>query len=163
MNTNNPSIVIGSVLQKFGFGETGSRQWLRKNASVWNLVELQKSDSGDQYFVNLGVWMPSLDSNPKPRVRNCHLQIRLERFGSSSEQIEEALDFEHTQMPAERRQFEIYCAMNDAEQKFFGVFTSLNAAIKYLSSHPTGHFAVHRDLVKSLQGQVNAPSRLSSE
>ena len=146
-----PTEIIAPLLESKNFKKKDARLWLRQKADCWNLVGLQKSDWGNQFFINLGIWLPVLNPNPRPRVQNCHIQVRLNRVASNDAGLERVLDFEDEwKVDPDQRKFEFYCAFQDAEQKCFDVFTSLDAIRRYFVSHPTGYFGIQRELAAAL-------------
>jgi hypothetical protein len=146
-----PSEIIMPLLDGKGFKKKDARLWLRQKDDCWNLVGLQKSNWGNQFYINLGVWLPALNPNPRPRIQDCHIQVRLDGVASNDTELERVLNFEDEwKVEPDQRKFELYCAFRDAEQKCFDVFTSLDAVRRYFASHPTGHFAIQRELAAAL-------------
>lgn len=115
-----PSYFIEPVLEGLDFHRRNPRLWLREKAHAWNLVGLQKSVLGPQFFINLGVWFPALDTNPRPRPQDCHIQIRLNEVSSNAEDLVQALDLEDAwKMDDDSRRFEFFCALKDADRNVF--------------------------------------------
>jgi hypothetical protein len=146
-----PAEIITSLIEPKGFKKRDARLWLRLKKDCWNLVGLQKSDWGNQFYVNLGIWLPALNPNPRPRVQDCHIQVRLNRVVSNDTDLERSLDFEDEwKTDVDQRKFELFCSFRDAEQSFFDMFTSFEAIRSHFASRPTGYFAIQRELAAAL-------------
>jgi len=68
-------------------GELKNLGWKRRASRAWTceqdayvLVDVQKSNFGPDWFVNIGVQFHSLSSGDRPRLERCHIQIRANRF-----------------------------------------------------------------------------------
>jgi hypothetical protein len=89
-----PTVVKAIVVKAFEgpLGEAG----FRKKSGSWYLdapetilvANLQKSNWGPQYYVNLAVWFKALGTEEAPKEQFCHLRKRLE----SITDIREALN-----------------------------------------------------------------------
>jgi hypothetical protein len=147
-----PAELLSPLLEKGGFTTRDRRLWLRTRSDSWNLVAVQKSSWGNQYYINVGVWLPVLNPNPAPRVQDCHIQTRLGSIAANASELENALNFEDEwKMDPDQRRFEIHCALRDAESKFFDKFHSLEVIRLFLAGHPAGPFGIQRELVTALQ------------
>jgi hypothetical protein len=88
MKTSNPiKLGIESAL-KARFLRKGST-WYREFEETVLVIELQKSNYGDEYYVNLGVFVKSLTPTPvklPPREYKCHIRCRAESLISELEE-----------------------------------------------------------------------------
>lgn len=67
---------IDSVLKSAGFvGKSGS--WFLGGGDATVVLNLQKSDFDEKYYVNFGVWLKSFGSVAFPSENKCHIQARL--------------------------------------------------------------------------------------
>ena len=66
---------IDEALSSVGFNRRGA-QWLRESPDVVQSVELQKSQFGAQYYVNLGVWLKALGRIGRIRDKDMHIRLR---------------------------------------------------------------------------------------
>ncbi len=66
--------LIARILEGHGFGRSGGT-FVRRLEEVVQSVELQKSQWGRQYYLNIGFWILAL--GPIARVRDRDMQIRL--------------------------------------------------------------------------------------
>jgi hypothetical protein len=60
-----------------GFRKTSGR-WCLKQEATAAVIELQKSQYGPQYFLNVGLWLLDLGDVSCPAEHTCHLRGRLE-------------------------------------------------------------------------------------
>lgn len=54
--------------------------WCRRQRETIAVLELQKSQYGPQYFVNVALWLLALGNAECPREHACHLRSRLTRL-----------------------------------------------------------------------------------
>jgi hypothetical protein len=70
---------IALPLRKAGFVKKGLSWWIdRKDVIV--VVNLQKCDWGDYYFINIGFWLKALEKGLFPKEHECHLSYRTENL-----------------------------------------------------------------------------------
>ncbi len=83
------------------------------NASTWHkslpetilVVDLQKSQYGPQYYLNLGIWLKQLGKAQTPKEHQCHIRLRATSLPSvGAKLLERALDLEDMSMSAEQRE-----------------------------------------------------------
>lgn len=84
---------IDEVLRDEGFMKK-SRSWHKLCDETVFLVDLQKSNWGEQYYVNLGVLLRGLRDIPRPKLLECHVRDRLESLTASNVELCKALDLE---------------------------------------------------------------------
>jgi hypothetical protein len=114
MNTAELTTIVDNALTRFEF-HRHKRTWYRTNEDTHTLVDLQKSQWGGQYYVNLGVYIRSLGENPFPQEFQCHIRGRLTAIsGLDSQEIERALDLERSDFSPERRQAVVRPALETA-------------------------------------------------
>lgn len=72
--------VLQTAFDEFA-GATGftkkSGTWCRRRNEVIGVIELQKSQYGAQYFVNVALWLLALGEAQCPKEHVCHLRSRL--------------------------------------------------------------------------------------
>lgn len=84
---------VGSVLKSVGFENKGQSWYLDGDDSIV-VLNLQKSDFDEKYYVNLGVWLKSLGGVAFPSENKCHIQARLTSlFPAQTEIIDQACTF----------------------------------------------------------------------
>ena len=96
---------IGPFLQPQGYQRKGS-SWYFDAPEAILVVNLQKSQWGRQYYVNLAVWLKALGDAVSPKENHCHIRSRL--AGAKTEQ---ALDLSDTSLTDELRQKALLSAL----------------------------------------------------
>jgi hypothetical protein len=78
MNYKEFKAVFASLLLPLGYANV-KNMFFRRIGDVFSIVELQKSDWGGNYYVNLGVFVDEGGHLPQPPpIHKAHLQQRLE-------------------------------------------------------------------------------------
>lgn len=97
-NTADLRAIVDAVLDPRAFSPPPRKRdtsWYRSCAETLLVVNLQKSDLGGQYYVNLGVALPALTPGEFPREELCQLRMRLDRIVDDRESLVAALDLEN--------------------------------------------------------------------
>jgi hypothetical protein len=86
---------ISEVLKSNGFTNKASTWW-RKNNEVCFVVNLQKSNFGDQYYVNIGISVIDLALSDFPPAHKCQITTRLSEIvgETGSEDLKSILNCE---------------------------------------------------------------------
>src|SRR5689334_1328791 len=78
--------------------------WYRAINDVVDVVGLQKSRWGEQHYINLAVWIKKIEKRDFPKVRECHIQCRLDAVSETPDNLSRALDEEDSwKMDADTR------------------------------------------------------------
>lgn len=93
MTTENLARSINDSLRKRGFKRKGAA-WYLEGPECTCLLNLQRSQWGNKYYINLGVLVKQLDNIPSPKENQCHLGVRLSQIVRDSTKLERDLDFE---------------------------------------------------------------------
>lgn len=80
---------------KKSFGNTLSSHQFQKKGQSWYLrgtdcivvLNLQKADFSDMYYVNFGVWLNVLGEEKWPQENHCHVRSRLERLFPTNREL----------------------------------------------------------------------------
>ncbi len=81
---------VGAALKSARFAAKGQSWYLDGKDSIV-VLNLQKSDFDDKYYVNFGVWLRLLGAVDLPPVNQCHIQTRLTSlFPADAELIDRA-------------------------------------------------------------------------
>lgn len=102
VTTQNLAQSISGVLCKQGLKRKGATWYLESPACIC-LLNLQRSQWGNKYYINLGVLVKQLGHIPFPKENQCHLGIRLSQIVPDSTQLERNLDFEDSSSSDEKR------------------------------------------------------------
>lgn len=70
---------VGNALRTHEFLKKGQSWYLRGSTCVV-VLNLQRDDFSDLYFVNFGIWLSSLGDAQYPPENHCHVRARLERL-----------------------------------------------------------------------------------
>jgi len=112
---------ISDTLSDEGFARSGDN-WTRSLDETVQLVNLQRSQWSDAYYLNLAVWVKQLGDPPKKLKENlCHIRQRL-----GGAQLEKALDSEAT-LDDEKRANAITIALNRRALPFFESCSTIHA------------------------------------
>ncbi|GAA2145824.1 hypothetical protein GCM10009825_38900 [Arthrobacter humicola] len=84
MTSNVIQATFDGFMKGAGFSKR-SGSWYRITDEVITVVELQKSQYGLQYYVNLALWLRPLGEVKTPKEQACHLRTRLSRLDGSEE------------------------------------------------------------------------------
>lgn len=102
---NNPIVdALGSALIGAGFKKK-SDTWYCDEEDAIAVVNVQKSQYGQQYYVNLGVWFKSFGINLMPKENQCHIRFRLSSVvpDDANAKLSNALDLDAPLDADERR------------------------------------------------------------
>lgn len=99
---------INSVLKVHGFKKKSSNWYLHKNDVVL-VVNLQKSQYGDQFYINCAVLVKALLDLEFPQEEKCHIRFRLDSDGTGAlvDRVKLLLDLENNSISEEDRQAEL--------------------------------------------------------
>lgn len=72
-------------MKSAGFAKR-SGSWYRSSDEVVTVVELQKSQYGPKYYINLGLWLRALGESTAPKEQSCHVRTRLSSLVGAKEE-----------------------------------------------------------------------------
>lgn len=76
------SQALSDELLPAGFRRKGSN-WTKAGEDVVAVINLQKSNYDESYFLNLGFWLVELGENAEPKEEQCHVRTRADAVASS--------------------------------------------------------------------------------
>lgn len=87
--------LLDESLGTLGFKRKGAL-WTRTANDVYQSVEMQKSQFGEQFYINLGIWLTALGSPQSLRDRDMHIRLRADSLFDpvARERWVRGLDFE---------------------------------------------------------------------
>ena len=96
MSTRN---VIQTTFDEFAKARGGTKKsgtWYLTGPDTVAVVNLQKSQYGPRYYVNVALWFLGIEASASPKPSHCHVQTRLESLVEDEERlrVEELLDLE---------------------------------------------------------------------
>ena len=136
---------LGTPLKEVGFKKK-SDSWYWQNDEVVLMVNLQKSQYGDQYYVNGGVALKALGSSEFPKEHQCHIRFRLTAVASDDEtkQIEAAFDLEDKSFPDHQREEEISRLVRDVALPILQGCSSESGISETVKSVKLGNAMIHK-------------------
>ncbi len=96
MTAANPiRTALQDALEPVGFHRKGD-SWFATSEDVVQVVNLQKSQYGQQYYVNVGLWLSALGppAKPQPKEEQCHIRLRLTAISPDENELRRLLDLE---------------------------------------------------------------------
>lgn len=84
---------LGEVLREAGFSKKGDT-WYRDNDEVLELFNLQKSQYGNQYYLNYALWLKALGPAAFPKEHQAHVSMRVEPTVENSSLVAPLFDLE---------------------------------------------------------------------
>ncbi len=98
---------IGMPLKHAGFKQK-SDSWYMANNETISVVNLQKSAYGEQYYVNVGLWLKDLGDAETPKEHHCHIRCRWKSLIQEDEKyLERLLDLDDTSFSDDERSAKI--------------------------------------------------------
>ena len=95
-----------------------SGAWYRANPQTWTVVQLQKSQYGQSYYVNVGFWLRVAGDDHPPPEHHFHIRIRLNALlPDPGDEVEELLDLENG-IPEPARRERLTQILRDMLQPF---------------------------------------------
>lgn len=98
--------IVTAAAKRAGF-KGGPRTWRKGVPLGIAVLNLQKSQWGDQYYVNFGLYIRDLGPLTEPRAEQCHYFARAESVARSEEQRWRGLLDLECAIPDDERQREI--------------------------------------------------------
>lgn len=143
---------LGAPLVEAGFKKK-SDSWYWGNDEIVLLVNLQKSQYGNQYYVNCGVALKALGAAEFPKEHHCHIRFRLAAIVSDEERkgIESVFDLENGSLLDERRKEEISKLIREIALPLLKGCSSMDGIAETLQSGRLAKAMVHKQ-VKDLIG-----------
>jgi hypothetical protein len=68
--------MFGEVFAGAGFARKG-QSWFLPGKDATVVVNLQKSDFAEKFYVNVGIWLMALGESEFPKENHCQIQVRL--------------------------------------------------------------------------------------
>jgi Domain of unknown function (DUF4304) len=138
--------ILNDELVALGFKRKAT-YWYRASNDVIHVVGLQKSRWGEQHYLNLAVWVSKIEKRDFPKVRECHIQCRLDAFPETPDDLSRALDEEDSwKIDADTRREIIKLSLCNAEFLFFRELGSFESTKRYLKGNPDPRCAVTQSL-----------------
>ncbi|WP_284750823.1 DUF4304 domain-containing protein [Arthrobacter sp. efr-133-R2A-120] len=100
--------IIQTTFDEFGKSLGGSKKsgsWYVTGPDAIAVLNLQKSQYGPSYYVNVGLWFLGVGPVISPKPTQCHVQSRLEVLLPETQRrhLEDLLDLDHVVNDGDRR------------------------------------------------------------
>lgn len=95
---------IAQAAEPLGFSKRGENWYADRVESIL-VINPQKSQYSQQYYLNLGIYFKGLGTNLIPKEQDCHLRARLCALvdAHTAKEIEAILNFNHVESFSERQ------------------------------------------------------------
>lgn len=84
---------LSPILKAAGYRKR-ALNWHRDWADTISVLNLQKSQWGDQFYINCAIYLKALGDEETPPAYRCHIRIRLDDLLPKRSRLHELLDFE---------------------------------------------------------------------
>lgn len=84
---------LAGVMKNHGFRKTGAT-WRKTYPESIGVVNIQGSQWGPSFYINLGVYFVSLGERVKPNEYECHIRCRLDELVPDRDRLNQILNFE---------------------------------------------------------------------
>ena len=133
--------LIDNEMKRAGFKRKGKNWYLETDETV-EVVNLQKSQWGNQYYVNLGILLKALDQSNTPKEYQCHIRARLNDVADEAIDWGKILDLEDASVVEEQRATATSNALRDNALPFLRKMSTTNGIKHELSDKGFGNLAV---------------------
>lgn len=133
-NNKKLQLVFAPILKAQGFKKDGAT-WRKYYPETIGVVNIQGSQWGPQFYVNLGVLFRDMDQNEKPREYHCHIRLRLEGIVPDLARINQLLDFD-LPVPDEERSQELSALVTHYAIPFLEQFSTQVGARESIHQYP---------------------------
>ena len=89
MNSSELDLLVESmkpVFKEHGFKKT-NLTWRKETSETILVFNIQKSQWGPEFYINLGIYLKALGVEKKPPEYHCHVQSRLDHDHRSTEDL----------------------------------------------------------------------------
>ena len=143
--------ILSHELSALGFLKKANL-WYKRKHDVIQVIGLQKSNWGNQYYVNVAVWVDKIERKEFPKCQECHIQCRLDSLPDNPDCLLQALDEEDSwKMDTATRRDILKLALCNAEFIFFRELDSFENVKRYIISGRASKFAVTQSLKRCIQ------------
>ncbi len=138
---------LSEPLKKAGFKKR-SDSWYWSNDEVVLLINLQKSQYGDQYYVNGGVALKLLGAVEFPKEHHCHIRFRLTGVVSEEEkkEIVSVFDLENESLSNQHRKEEASRLIKDIALPILQGCLSKSGIVETVKSGRFANAMVHKQV-----------------
>ncbi|MCK6575794.1 DUF4304 domain-containing protein [Myxococcota bacterium] len=154
MKTDNPiKLGVEAAMKDMKFVRKSST-WHRELDETFLVVDLQMSNFGQQYYVNLGILvkgLPLVRDRLPPKENECHIRLRIEALKPGEEEsLRRLLDLEDPSIGADERREQVRAVVADVAAPFLaGCGTRVGISDAFRQGR-LNHALIHRVVRESL-------------
>lgn len=127
--------ILAPALRARGFTKTGAT-WRKAYPDAIAVLNLQGSQWGPSFYVNLGIYLRALGTNEKPLEYDCHIRTRLDELVPDRARLAQLLDFDQPMADPDRFG-EVVRAVSEYAVPWLDHVSSIIGAREYCrSAHP---------------------------
>jgi hypothetical protein len=141
---------VDKVLRAHGFSKSGAT-WHRDEEETTLVVNLQKSQYSDKFYVNLAVWLKALGNETNPKEHKCHIRGRLDAVAGDA--AETLFDCENTTLSDVDRAKAIESSLTDHAIPFLLECRSVALLNKQLKRGKLNRFFVVKEVNELVVGR----------
>jgi hypothetical protein len=143
VNTKTLVEILNEPLREEGYLRK-AQAWYRFTPDCIMVVDLQKSDFGGKYYINLAVLLRALDATPVPKEHKCHLRVRVGQLVDDDERstLKKYLDLEDGSVTTEERRVGLQRVLREIALPTLAEVSSLDAVKRKFEKDGLRRFAV---------------------
>jgi len=123
---------LAPALKQRGFKKSGAT-WRRGSGDAIEVLNLQGSQWGPSFYVNLGVYFRALGDRDQPTEYQCHVRTRLDEIVPDRARLHALLDFEHP-IPESDRARELETLVANHGVPWLDTVSTVEGAREYCNS-----------------------------
>jgi hypothetical protein len=135
--------LFDKTLRERGFKKAAG-SWYSDRPETVLVTNLQKSQYGYSFYINLGIWLKAIGESATPKEHHCHVRIRLESI--AGEGLSKALDMENSAVVEEGRKMIIVTGIVDVAIPWLDACNSLDGIRRMLQDGRLSGAMVHREI-----------------
>ncbi|MBK8255163.1 MAG: DUF4304 domain-containing protein [Polyangiaceae bacterium] len=152
MKSDAVSMALSDLVVAAGFVRKRDT-WYRATEDLIQVLNVQKSRYGQQYYLNLGIWLKPLGEVQFPKENVCHVRIRARQLDEATRaEFEKCLDLDSGITPEEREN-QIRRLVDDVVLPFFARCESIAQIRQVYNSGVLKRAAVLSTAQEFLTGQ----------
>jgi Domain of unknown function (DUF4304) len=154
MKNSKPIVdAINSALKILDFKKKSNTWYLHRDETVL-LVNLQKSQYGDQFYINCAVLVRALSNLEFPKEYACHIRFRLDsdEVGAPKKRIELLLDLENDSISDAERKAELEKLIANHALPFLNQCSTLNEIAEMVRDGKIKSSFILKDLADLISG-----------
>lgn len=136
--TSEFAATMAPIFKAHGFRKSGAT-WHRDAHRLIQVFNIQKSQWGDQFYLNVGIYLRDLGDEPRPTEYRCHVRCRAERLLADEEleNLRECLNFDRP-IDREERYARLQQLVADRIRPWFDANLKLEALVAGLRDNTKG-------------------------